>query len=310
VTPRAATEPEVLAWMKTLSNWGRWGEEDQAGTLNLITPERRARAAALVTDGTSVSCSRFLAPRPSPWVGFEFTHRMNASGEGAATVGSGVASDWFGLSFHGYDHTHLDAHSHMFWDGKMYNGRDASLCTTARGALAGGVEPAAGGVIGRGVLVDGPAIRDKPWLESGEGLRPGELDEWFSSRGVEVEPGDALYVRTGRFAAEAAGEPYDQGRDGSPGLAADCLPWLRRRDVAVSVCDVAHDVRPAPYPGMATPIHSVGIVAMGMWLVDNAHLEALAAQCRESGRYAFMSVIVPLALRRATGSPVNPIAVF
>lgn len=310
MTLQAASESEVLGWMKTLSNWGRWGDQDEAGTLNLITPERRARAAALVSEGTSISCSRYLAPRPSPWVGFEFTHRMNASGEGAPPAGPSVATDWFGLSFHGYDHTHLDSHAHVFWDGKMYNGRDASLCTTRRGAVAGSVEPAVPGILTRGVLVDAPLIRNKPWLEPGEGLGPQELNDWFTGVGVEVQPGDALFLRTGRFAAEAAGAAYDQGLDGSPGMEAECLPWLHDKGIAVSICDVAHDVRPSRYETMTTPIHSVGIVAMGLWLVDNADLEAVAAHCKRSGRYAFFSAVVPLALRRSTGSPVNPIAVF
>ena len=138
--PDDAVVPEeaVIGYFDNLSNWGRWGSDDEAGTLNLITPERRIRALALARDGVSVSCSRMLAPRPSRWVGFEYTHRMNSSGEAAPEVGSGTASDWFGLSFHGYEHTHLDSHSHVFWNGQMYNGRSAALCTTARGALAGG----------------------------------------------------------------------------------------------------------------------------------------------------------------------------
>ena len=202
--PDDAVVPEeaVIGYFDNLSNWGRWGSDDEAGTLNLITPERRIRALALARDGVSVSCSRMLAPRPSRWVGFEYTHRMNSSGEAAPEVGSGTASDWFGLSFHGYEHTHLDSHSHVFWNGQMYNGRSAALCTTARGALAGGVEPALGGILGRGLLIDGPQIRGREWLEPGEGLLPGELDAWLESRSLRAGPGDVLWVRTGRDVAQ------------------------------------------------------------------------------------------------------------
>jgi kynurenine formamidase len=310
MTREAVSEDTVIGYFDELSNWGRWGADDQAGTLNLITDDARARAAGLVREGVSVSCSRMLAPRPSRWVGFEYTHRMNSSGEAAPADGAGTASDWFGLSFHGFEHTHLDAHSHMFWNGQMYNGRSSELCTTARGALAGGVEPALGGIMSRGLLIDGPQVRGKEWLDPGEALYPDDLDRWLSDQSLEAQPGDVLWVRTGRDAAEQAGHGYDQHADGSPGLSPACLPWLRDKDISVLVSDIANDVRPSPYERLGSPIHIIGIVAMGMWLVDNAQLEPLLAECRRTGRYEFMSLIVPLALRRATGSPVNPVAVF
>lgn len=302
-------QSEVVRWFETLSNWGRWGSDDEAGTLNLITPERRVRATGLVRSGVTVSCSRLLAPRPSPYVGYEFTHRMNASGEGAPSQGAGHATDWFGLSFHGFDHTHLDAHSHLFWDGKMYNGRDARLCTTERGALVGGVESALGGISGRGLFVDGPALRGKQFLEPGEAIGPADLDDWLDRWSVETEPGDTLWVRTGRDAAIAAGADFDQGQ-GSPGIDPAALPWLREHDTAVLVSDVANDVRPSPYSEVPDPVHLVSIVAMGMWLVDNADMGELSRVAAEHERIEFFSMIVPLALRRSTGSPVNPIAHF
>jgi kynurenine formamidase len=304
------SQDEVLDYFKSLSNWGRWGDDDEAGTLNLITPQRTAHASSLVTEGLSISCSRPLSPKPERYVGYEYTHRMNASGEAAPAHGPGHATDWFGLSFHGFEHTHLDSHSHLFWDGLMYNGRSSKLCTTARGALFGGVEAALNGVIGRGIMFDGPRFRNKPWLEAGDAVMPAELDASFAGQGIDPGPGDILWVRTGRDAAEAAGAAYDQGADGSPGLSAACLPWLREKDIAVVLCDVANDVRPSPYEMVPDPVHLVGIVAMGLWLVDNARMAELARACARTGRYEFLSVIVPLALRRATGSPVNPIAVF
>jgi kynurenine formamidase len=310
ITRQTPAEETVVKYFDELSNWGRWGHDDEAGTLNLITAESKAKAARLVRDGVSVSCSRMLAPRPSRWVGFEYTHRMNSSGEAAPDEGPGTASDWFGLSFHGYEHTHLDSHSHIFWNGQMYNGRSAALCTTARGALAGGVDPALGGIISRGLLIDGPQIRGKGWLDPGEALYPDELDAWLALQSLSAEPGDVLWVRTGRDVADQAGHGYDQGADGSPGLSPTCLPWLRDKDISVLISDIANDVRPSQCERLGNPIHVIGIVAMGMWLVDNAQLEPLLRECRRTGRYEFMSLIIPLALRRSTGSPVNPVAVF
>jgi kynurenine formamidase len=165
------------------------------------------------------------------------------------------------------------------------------------------------GIVGRGILVDGPRIRHKEYLEPGEGILPQELDSWFRDRNLTPEPGDALWVRTGRDAAERA-DPYDQGADGSPGISAECLPWLRENDIAVLITDVATDVRPSSYERVPDPVHLVGIVAMGLWIVDNADMGKLAETCESQGRYEFLSIIVPLALRRSTGSPVNPIAAF
>jgi kynurenine formamidase len=220
-----------------------------------------------------------------------------------------VATDWFAIGFHGFEHTHLDSLSHVFWNRKMYNNKDSSLCTTERGALFGGVEPAFDGIVGRGVLFDAPLLREKDWLEPGEALFPEDFDAWFDHVGVAVRPGDLLWVRTGRDAWEAAGTKLDLGVDGSPGLDPSCLPWLREHDISVLLSDVANDARPCPYK-LGRPVHVVGIVAMGLWLVDNASMGVLAMKAAERNQYEFMSMIAPLALRRATGCPVNPIAVF
>ena len=298
--PDDAVVPEdaVIGYFDSLSNWGRWGSDDEAGTLNLITPERRIRALALARDGVSVSCSRMLAPRPSRWVGFEYTHRMNSSGEAAPEVGSGTASDWFGLSFHGYEHTHLDSHSHVFWNGQMYNGRSAALCTTARGALAGGVEPALGGILRPRPAHRRPADPRPGMARTGRGAAPGRAGRVAR---ISVAHRRARRRALGTDRARRgprAGHGYDQGDEGSPGLSAACLPWLREKDISMLISDVANDVRPSPYQQLPHPIHIIGIVAMGLWLVDNALLEPLLQECQRTGRYEFLSVVVPLALRR------------
>jgi len=303
-------EAETLAstYVESLSNWGRWGEEDQKGTLNLITPERIRAATQLVTEGTSVSCSRRLAPLAGRAPGREYLHFMLSSGESAPTEGFAAASDWIAFGIHGVDFTHLDAHAHLFWDGKMYNNRPASLCTSTKGALAGGVEPAFNGIMGRGVLVDAPELLGKEWLDPAEGLTPDMLSQWCEQKDLSVEPGDTLFIRTGRDRWEAAGETIG-GAKGSPGLHASCLPWLKDRDVSVLVSDVISDVMPSGVD-IVLPIHVVGLVAMGMWLVDNADLGELSRTCARLGRYEFLSTITPLAVNKATGCLVNPITTF
>jgi kynurenine formamidase len=300
---------EFNRYLRDLSNWNRWGPDDDRGTLNLLTPDATVSASRLVQSGRAISCSRRLAPRPTTRPGSEYLHKMASSGEGAPAEGEGFGADWFAIGFHGYEHTHLDSHAHLFWNASMYNGVPASQCRTAEGALSGGVEAAFSGIAGRALLFDAPAARGVPHLHPGEAIRARELDEWFAAQSLVPRDGDMLWVRTGRDQVEEAGGSWDQGA-GSPGLDLDCLPWLHQHGISVLLSDVANEVRPSPVAGVSNPLHVIAIVAMGMWLVDNADLGALARECRAERRYAFFSLVTPLALRRATGSPVNPIAMF
>lgn len=308
------SDEELATYFDELSNWGRWGADDGAGTLNLLTPEVVRSAAALVTEGTSVGCARPLGSKIAHGgPANQYLHFMIGSGEAAPHDGPATAGDWFGIGCHGFEFTHIDAHSHFFWQGKMYNDRPAELCTSSRGALAGGIEPTFDGIIGRGVLVDGPALRGKPWLEIGEGLGPDELDAWMEQKGIEPQPGDILFVRTGRDAWEAAGDPAVRGPLKCPGLDAACLPWLRRHDVSILAGDCTNDAMPSGHEAAVQwvgPIHAVGLVSMGMWLIDNAELGALRNACEERDRWSFFTTMTPLPMKRATGAPVNPVAVF
>jgi len=305
--------PDLLAQLDgyavTVSNWGRWGEDDQLGTLNLLTQERRLAAAALVRTGTCVSLGRRIGGAPQPDDPQPPLQLMKASGEAAPARGGSHASDWVGLAPHGFAVTHVDAFSHQFFDGAMYNGQPASLVTTRTGAGAGSVEAFAGGIVGRGVLLDLPAAQDRSWLEPGEYVRPADLDA-AAARQAEVRPGDILFVRVGRDASAARHGRTDPVSAGLPGLSADCLPWLRERDVAVLGCDgVSDQMTPggAPHP---MPVHAGALTLLGLPLLDNAWLEDLAAACAAEGRREFLAIICPLRLRRATGSAVNPVAVL
>ncbi|WP_109793440.1 cyclase family protein [Minwuia thermotolerans] len=306
----APTEQEVLGYFERLSNWGRWGKDDQKGTLNLITPDRRRAAAALVRDGDIVSCSRTLSPKRDVENPDPLLHFMRQSGESAPARGMGFASDWIGLEFHGFSTTHLDSLSHLFWDGRMYNGRPASGITTSRGGADGSIEWARDGIISRGVLLDMPWSQDRDWLEPGEAILPADLDACAAQAGVEVGEGDILLIRTGRDARRARHGPVAPAQGGAAGLHAACLPWLHEHGIAVLSSDVAQDVMPSGFDGIPMPIHAVGIVAMGLWLLDNAWLEDLAEHCRRRERWAFHMTVAPLPLKNTTGSPVNPIALF
>ncbi len=187
------TEAQVLDWFTALSNWGRWGEDDQRGCLNLITPAKGKQAAALVQDGTPVSCARPIVTDITPDITHQVQRHMVDSGEGRDTdpperrlVRRGAA-EFIGMVFHGQTITHIDALSHHSWQGKLYNGKPASLITSREGAQTHSIEPACDGIVTRGVLLDIPKLRGVSWLPPEEPVMPQDLEEAEMSLGVRVE---------------------------------------------------------------------------------------------------------------------------
>ena len=256
-----------------------------------------------------MSCSRLLAstiePPPSAT-----SHQMLSSGETAPAKGLAVATDRIGVAFHGYAVTHLDSLGHIFWNQQGYNGIPASSVSMAGGATKGSVEVAQNGIVTRGVLLDIPSSLSVDWLEPGHGITPEELERAEEAQGVRVEEGDVLYIRTGRDVRRAQFGDVDPSIDGAPGLDISSLPWLHERRVAVLGSDSVNDVMPSGVPDSLCPIHTIGLVAMGLWLVDNVYLETLRERCAQRGSWEFLSVLSPLALRAATGSPLNPLAIL
>lgn len=317
------SEEEWLSYFDSLSNWGRWGENDVLGTLNHISPQSVLAACQSVSEGRTVSCGRLIEFADKPPVLEAPTaplHFMARTGQDAPADSGGGASDWIGMPIHGLYITHLDAHSHMFWKQHMYNGRPARS-VAASGARRGSVHDIQHGVVGRGVLMDVAALHDADYVGDGYGITGDDLDEAASRQGLSIETGDVVMVRTGygRRRLEPAGamQQGDRGRGDSydntlpnlPGLGVASLPWMFGHNVSLVGTDTGTDARPSHYSFLA-PFHSVALCAMGMWIIDNLELESLAQTCRELNRWSFLAVIAPLRLKNSTGSPVNPIAVF
>src|SRR5438067_12105965 len=173
VMANAPSEKEVISWFDRLSNWGRWGPDDELGTLNLITPEVRKNAVATVAEGLTVSCSWDVPAGP---LGFEgAVSAVDLARESKARIGWSL-EHISGLTFHGYALTHLDALCHIFWDGHMYHGRATGLVSDETGAQALAITDAGGGITSRGVLLDVAAVREVPWLEPGESAFPEDLE--------------------------------------------------------------------------------------------------------------------------------------
>jgi kynurenine formamidase len=301
------TEAQVIAFMRDLSNWGRWGADDELGTLNLITPSKRISAADEVVEGISIGCARPIVKEgPVADVIQPPLHHMLLSGEAADADHS---SDFLAIAPHGVTVTHVDAIAHMFWEGKLYNGRPKSLVTTAEGATVCSVDTMKEGIVTRGVMLDIARLRDKPFLEAGEAIFQEDLVNAERQERVSVGSGDALLIRTGWSRRRNEKGPYAE-RMHRPGLHASTLPWLRERDVALVAADVSIDVYPSGYQRPMLPVHWVGIVAMGLCLIDACQFEDLSATCERLGRWSFMFVTAPLRWQHATASPVTPLAIF
>lgn len=303
------TPEEVLSYVRERRNWGRWGKDDDVGAINLITPQKRAAAAALVRSGRSVSLSREFPKTPAPGNAYPAQHWMRIIPRGRG----GFSADYYGIFYHGVASTHLDALCHTWDEQGMWNGRDPQREITFDGALFGAVDRWSDGIITRGVLLDVPRYRGEPYVQQAKPVHGWELEEIATAQGVTLEAGDAVVVYSGREAWQAAhpdrpyGAPFTPGVQERPGLHVSCLPFIRDHDVAVLVWDMM-DHMPIGYD-IPWSVHAA-IFAYGIALLDNALLQPLAEACAQEGRYEFMLMIAPLKVVGGTGSPANPIALF
>ena len=295
------SEAQFEAWQKDLSNWGRWGKDDEIGTLNLITPAKRRAALALVKEGVPVSLSTNTAfekaidvPCPAEW--------------GMLTATDTGATDRVAFPcIHGAAATHLDSLAHTFFAGKMWNGYDATkLVTMKGGAQKNSVMPMKGGIVTRAVLYDIARLKGVPYLKPGDRIYPSDMEAWERRTGVRVGPGDALVLRWGRYGRRAALGP----EEGAAGFDNSILPWLKQRDVALIVWETAGYAPQVPGDLFQNAVHNFVMAILGIHILDRADLEALSEAAASRNRYEFTLIVNPLALPNATGSPVNPIAMF
>ena len=219
----------------------------------------------------------------------------------------GGAGDYFGFAYHGYQLTHIDALSHVWGEDGMWGGRHGRDEVQPNGARWGGIEHWRDGIVTRGVLLDVPRHRGDPHVTADRPVQAAELEEIADAQGITLEPGDAVFVYSGREPFEASHPDWIPARDPHPGLASSCLRFLRENDVAVLGWDFM-DAQPYEH-GWAFIPHAA-IQAFGVALLDNCSLEQAAAACSEAGRYEFMLSVAPLPMVGGTGSPVNPIAIF
>ena len=294
---------------ESVRNWGRWGERGERGALNNLTADRIAAAARLVRSGVTVTLShplrtegRIDCPEPAD-------HRMTMLPD--VDTGSGsvrFAKDYVGLDYHNDGHSHVDAFSHVTYNGLLYGGKP-SESVTSDGAEVGAIDLLEDGLVGRGVLLDIPRLRGVPWLEPGEHVFREDLEAAEREQGVSVSTGDILLVRTGHARRLAELEPWDTGK-AKAGLHPTTAAFLGERSVAALGSDGNNDTAPSSTDGVGFPIHVLAINAMGIHLLDYLQFEDLVPRCAEAGRWEFLFVAAPLRIVGGTGSPLNPIAVL
>lgn len=303
----------VRALGRELSNWGRWGDDDQRGTLNLITPERVQGATATVRRGVSFSLS-VPADENGPFEvrtsgRFNPIHTMTRyRGDSPRGERSDVCSSEDMLITGTHSTTHFDALAHVWYDDLLYNGSHHDTAVTAWGAERCSIQNLVSGVVSRGILADVPRHRGVDYLAPGTEIGPADLDAVLDAAGITPRPGDILLLRTGTYPQQRRGA--DVGSSGSPGLTWECARWIRDNGIAAVCADnLAVEVLGPNPGGPRIPFHMVAIRDMGLLLGEMFDFEDLAEDCATDGVYECMFVACPLNIPGGVGSPLNPIAV-
>lgn len=305
--------------IRQVSNWGRWGSEDELGTVNLITPERRRAAASLVRQGAIFSLAIPFNLEGVPQL--PVTRRINphhwmlqtgtdlcAGVQAGAVGGWGYADEVVAMATHAA--THWDGLAHSFYEYKMYNDRDCALVSAA-GAAQNDIVPISSQLVARGVLLDFPRMLGAESLALDHRISISEIETAFEREGVESLPGDVLLMRTGNMGrATHRGGWEDYAGTDEPGFGIEVLPWLQEHDVAaVAMDNWGFEALPSGNPTIWLPVHAVAIVHMGLLLGENFMLDALAEDCALDGVYEFLFTGLPLPLSGAVAGPVHPAAV-
>jgi len=303
----------------SVRNWGRWGANDEIGTLNFITPEAIAAACRLAVRGKVFSLGIPLERR-GPQSGmrdrFNPIHTMFRDGGDAPKDEAGVlrlqgyggADDWIAMPLQCT--TQWDSLAHVFYEGRMWNGYDVSL-VTSHGAEKNSIDKTKDKIVGRGVLLDVARHKGVEKLAPGYAITPADLDATAAAQKVEVRTGDILVLRTGHMTTYLErGDWGTYDADSSAGVSVYTAPWMHAKQIAAVACDnYAVEVRPSELPPFRSPFHACAIPNMGLTLGEIFFLEDLAADCADDGRYEFLLVAPPLPVTGGVGTPINPYAI-
>ena len=308
--PAMATVADYQRAMEELSNWGRWGADDELGAANLITPAKRRTAAALVTEGLSVSLAHDVIQETA----LDATTILNREVLRVSATGAADQYQYSG-TYHGVIHSHLDAvDCHIMYEGRGYNGVAMEEIEAAGGCPRGSINALKDGIVTRGILFDATLLPGNAtaegWVEPGTAIRAADLEALEEIEGVRVEPGDVILLYTGRWKRRAALGPWPTS-EGVAGYHADVAYFMKERGVSFIGHDMWNDVSPHEFSSEERlPLHRLALVALGTGIFDNLDFERLAEEAKRLGRYEFLFTAAPLRIELGMGSPINPIATF
>ena len=282
-----------------VKNWGRWGEDDQLGSINLITAAKRKQALSFAKTGQTVSLVHNPLTDKSDDNASPFEHTMLP----------GFNMDRYAVSYHGYSHSHMDALCHILYKDQTYNGYPRATVNTDKGCTKLGIDNLKQGLITKAVLLDIPRLKGVPYLEPGTAVYQEDVEAWEKMSGAKIQSGDVILLRTGRWARRDKVGPWAVGRSAA-GFHASIIPFIKARGVAIVGSDAASEVSPSMVQGVALPVHTLLITALGVNILDNQDLEAVAEVAAKLKRWEFMITINPMPVTGGTGSPMNTIATF
>src|SRR2546425_2189600 len=305
-----ATEDDFRRAMKELSNWGRWGDDDELGAANLITPAKRKQALALAKEGRTVSLAHDVVQEQAA----DAANILERVIVNVSPTGSTDRYQYTG-TYHGVIHSHLDAvDCHIMSDGKGYNGRPMEDIMATGGCPKGNINALKDGVVTRGILFDATRLPGKTspqgWLEPGTAIHREDLEALEKIEHVKVASGDIILLYTGRWKRRATLGPWPNA-NGFAGYHADVAYFIKERGVSFIGDDGPNDVSPTGLPPSITnPLHKLALVAMGVSIFDNLDFERAAEEAKRLNRYEFLFMAAPLRIDKGTGSPLNPLAIF
>jgi kynurenine formamidase len=303
-SPPLVTQAEYDRWQKELTNWGRWGNDDQMGALNLITPAKRKQAAVLVKEGLSVSLASNAATARAADVPCPVEWAMVSASPAAATDRIAYPC------IHGAGTTHIDSFAHIFFNGRMWNGYPVEgNVSRERGASKNSVLNMKNGIVTRAILYDIARLKGVPYLEPGTRIFPADLEAWEQKTGIRVGPGDALLLRWGRWARGAKLGPWNTD-EAAAGLDNTVIPWIKKRDIALLSWETPGYAPQPPGDLPRLALHNFVLSQLGVMLIDRGDFDALAEMAAARNRWEFMLTVGPLPIPNGTGSPVNPLAIF
>ena len=305
-----ASEEDFRRAMKELSNWGRWGADDELGAANLITPAKRKQALALAKEGLPISLAHDIPQEKAADAPFILERTLND----VLPTGTTDIYQYTG-TYHGVVHSHLDAvDCHVMYEGKGYNGVPMEAIKAAGGCPKGNIDALKDGVVTRAILFDATRLPGKAtaqgWIEPGTAIHREDLETLEKMERVKVAPGDVILLYTGRWKRRAALGPW--GREtGFAGYHADVAYFLKERGVSFIGCDGPNDVMPSGLPAsIGIPLHQLALASMGVDIFDNLDFERAVEQAKKLNRYEFLFTAAPLRIEKGTGSPLNPLAIF